>query len=229
MFVSLRLHSYPFFREIIALRQFATRRPLAQMCNVRPLSLQPLIGHRARTALRRGRCIPLAWSRYFQSKASRFTFCACFFTPCTSLIQPERKIRHQEDLFRYTSGRWLVDEERQLQQRYVKFNVESLCAQAASIFSPATQCTRIVKLEGNYNKAFLLSMDNGSEVVAKIPCPNAGPPSLTTVSEVATLQFCMCYWCVAKDCCTDAVTKYDLAWLCPFRTYMLGAQSRTTR
>lgn len=49
----------------------------------------------------------------------------------------------------------------------------------------------IVKLEGNFNKAFLLTMDDGNEVIAKIPCPNAGPRLLTTASEVATLKFCM--------------------------------------
>jgi hypothetical protein len=32
-------------------------------------------------------------------------------------------------------------------------------------------------------------MDDGNEVVAKLSCPNAGPPSLTTASEVATLKF----------------------------------------
>ncbi|PYI22810.1 hypothetical protein BO99DRAFT_440251 [Aspergillus violaceofuscus CBS 115571] len=32
-------------------------------------------------------------------------------------------------------------------------------------------------------------MDDGNEAVARIPCPNAGPPSMTTASEVATLKF----------------------------------------
>ncbi|TQB69797.1 hypothetical protein MPDQ_001334 [Monascus purpureus] len=32
-------------------------------------------------------------------------------------------------------------------------------------------------------------MDDGNEVIAKIPCPNAGPPLYTTASEVATLKF----------------------------------------
>jgi hypothetical protein len=32
-------------------------------------------------------------------------------------------------------------------------------------------------------------MDNGSEIIARIPHPNAGPPHLTTASEVATLTF----------------------------------------
>jgi hypothetical protein len=103
---------------------------------------------------------------------------------------PGSKAVNQDDLFRYTSGRWLINEKDQLQQRFVKFNVESLCYQACSLFGDATKCVRIVKLEGNFNKAFLLTMDDGHEVIAKIPCPNAGPPSLTTASEVATLKFC---------------------------------------
>ena len=40
-----------------------------------------------------------------------------------------------------------------------------------------------------YNKAFLLSMDDGVQVVAKIPNPNAGRPHMTTASEVATMEF----------------------------------------
>lgn len=95
----------------------------------------------------------------------------------------------QDDLFRYTSGRWLINEEHQLKQRYVKFNMANLCSEAAALFGPETKCVHIVKLEGNFNKAFLLTMDNGNEVVAKIPCPNAGPRLLTTASEVATLKF----------------------------------------
>lgn len=34
-----------------------------------------------------------------------------------------------------------------------------------------------------------MTMDNGVEVVAKLPNPNAGPPFYTTASEVATRQF----------------------------------------
>ncbi|KAF7121830.1 hypothetical protein CNMCM5793_009383 [Aspergillus hiratsukae] len=36
-------------------------------------------------------------------------------------------------------------------------------------------------------------MDDGNEVIAKIPCPNAGPSSLTTACEVATLNFLRLY------------------------------------
>jgi hypothetical protein len=41
-------------------------------------------------------------------------------------------------------------------------------------------------IEGLHNKAFILTMDNGAEVFAKLPNPNAGPSHYTTASEVAT-------------------------------------------
>lgn len=44
-------------------------------------------------------------------------------------------------------------------------------------------------IEGQYNKVFIMTMDNGVEVVAKIPNPNAGPAFYTTSSEVATRHF----------------------------------------
>ena len=75
----------------------------------------------------------------------------------------------------------------------MKFNVKNLCSQAASLFGPETKCVRIVKMEGSFNKALLLTMDDGNEVIAKIPCPNSGTSLLTTASEVATLKFCMFY------------------------------------
>jgi hypothetical protein len=49
-----------------------------------------------------------------------------------------------------------------------------------------------VKLEklpdGLFNKALILTMGDGREVVAKIPNPNAGPAGLTVASEVATMD-----------------------------------------
>ncbi|KAI1932978.1 hypothetical protein LOZ66_006664 [Ophidiomyces ophidiicola] len=42
--------------------------------------------------------------------------------------------------------------------------------------------------DGLYNKALILTMDNGTKVVAKIPYPNVGVPYYTTASEVATMD-----------------------------------------
>ncbi|PGH23787.1 hypothetical protein AJ80_02217 [Polytolypa hystricis UAMH7299] len=117
---------------------------------------------------------------------------------------PPLKAVAQDELFRYTSGRWLINEEQQLEQRFVKFNINSLCRKAASLFRDTTECVRIVKMEGNFNKAFLLTMDDGNEVIAKIPCPNAGAPSLMTASEVATLSF--------LRSCTSIQVPEVLAW-----------------
>ncbi|RWQ93860.1 kinase-like domain-containing protein [Paecilomyces variotii] len=94
-----------------------------------------------------------------------------------------------DELFKHTSGRWLVNEECQIAQHYVQFDIEKLCRLAASLFSNQTKCARVTKIEGNYNIALLITMDDGNEVIAKIPCPNAGLPFYRTASEVATLEF----------------------------------------
>lgn len=50
--------------------------------------------------------------------------------------------------------------------------------------------TEILKCEeGLNNKAYLLTMDKGSEVFTKLPNPCAGSAFYTTASEVATREF----------------------------------------
>ncbi|KAE8422868.1 kinase-like domain-containing protein [Aspergillus pseudocaelatus] len=50
--------------------------------------------------------------------------------------------------------------------------------------------THVMKYrEGLHNKAFLLMLNDGSEVVARLPNPNARPPVFTTASEVATMEY----------------------------------------
>lgn len=96
-------------------------------------------------------------------------------------------------------------------KRYLKFNLESLLEAAVNVCKDTHRCKgskgikelgqslnlssgiKVLKLiEGLHNKAFLLTMDNGIEVVVKVPNPNAGPARYTTASEVATRQMvCM--------------------------------------
>jgi len=94
-----------------------------------------------------------------------------------------------QDFFRYTRGRFLFDKDIQLKERYKEFNVAAL--QDVVVQSTSSkQCIDMVKLgEGSFNKVFLLTMDSGKEVVARIPHPNAGSKKYTTASEVATLHF----------------------------------------
>ena len=94
-----------------------------------------------------------------------------------------------EELFRYSGGRWLWNEEKQLQDRYKRFNVPEL--QNIAVKSVGAQtCVSMIKLaEGGSNKVFRLIMDDGSIVIARIPYPNPGPTFRTTASEVATMDF----------------------------------------
>ncbi|RMD44188.1 hypothetical protein DV735_g1027, partial [Chaetothyriales sp. CBS 134920] len=92
-------------------------------------------------------------------------------------------------LSEYTSGRWLWNEKKQLDCRRVLFSVTEL-AKAATKATGSNSCIDITKLpEGNFNKVFLMVMDDGKEIIAKLPNPNAGRPHLTTASEVATMDF----------------------------------------
>ena len=97
--------------------------------------------------------------------------------------------RHGGDpLFSYASGRWLWDEAAQLLKRYQPFNTEELKKTAARAVN-AKFCVNITKLpEGSYNKVFLLTLDNGVQVIARIPNPYLAQ-NFVTASEVATLDF----------------------------------------
>ncbi|KAF3491213.1 uncharacterized protein GIQ15_00730 [Arthroderma uncinatum] len=98
-------------------------------------------------------------------------------------------ISNLSDFYRYTGGRWLWDEEAQLQKRYKRFNVPELKRIAAQSVG-AKSCTSITKhAQGSWNKVFELTMDNGVTVIARLPIPMVGPPFRTTASEVATMDF----------------------------------------
>ncbi|KAL2854740.1 kinase-like domain-containing protein [Aspergillus pseudodeflectus] len=94
-----------------------------------------------------------------------------------------------EALNRFTSGRWLWNERQQLACRYVNFDLDTLLQLAASAIG-SRSCTEVLKIsEGQYNKVLQLTMNDGREIIAKLPNPNAGRPHFTTASEVATMDF----------------------------------------
>lgn len=94
-----------------------------------------------------------------------------------------------EHFFRYTSGRWLWNEEEQLRLRYTPFEVQRLQHLAAAAVGARTCLTMTKTAEGDYSKTFRLTMDNGATVVAKISRPFEAPGYYTTASEVATMEF----------------------------------------
>lgn len=67
--------------------------------------------------------------------------------------------------------------------------MDRLCAVAASTGGQHSPIRAMEKLEGGFSKVLLFSKEDGSEIVAKIPFPIAGPPKYTTASEVAVLQY----------------------------------------
>ncbi|KAF1840696.1 uncharacterized protein K460DRAFT_294934 [Cucurbitaria berberidis CBS 394.84] len=95
----------------------------------------------------------------------------------------------RDQLFKYTNGRFLVREKESCDQRYLKFDLDKLCAVAASAGISQSPIRLINKIEGGFSKALLMSKEDGTEVVAKLPLPNAGPPKYLTASEAAVLQY----------------------------------------
>ena len=82
-----------------------------------------------------------------------------------------------------------MDEAENLRNRETTFDLNRLARVAADSVG-AARCIAIKKYpDGMFNKAFLMSMDNGREVIAKVPNPNAGVSHYTTASEVATMGF----------------------------------------
>lgn len=94
-----------------------------------------------------------------------------------------------ELLMTCTTRRWLYNNDKQMALRQLDFDVEALGAIAAKACG-ASECNEIeVVGEGTFNRVFRLSLDTGNDVVARIPFRNAGPRSLLTRSEVATMDF----------------------------------------
>ncbi|KAJ0417769.1 kinase-like domain-containing protein [Aspergillus carlsbadensis] len=95
----------------------------------------------------------------------------------------------RSEFFNFTRGRFIVDETENLRKREVVFDMNRLAGIAAESIG-AAKCVAIKKYpDGMFNKAFLMTMDDGRELIAKVPNPNAGIPHYTTASEVATMDF----------------------------------------
>jgi hypothetical protein len=76
-----------------------------------------------------------------------------------------------------------------MERRYIKFDMNELARIAAQMVG-SNRCVSVVKYpDGMYSKAFLLTMEDGKQVVAKVPNLNAGLAHFTTASEVATMDF----------------------------------------
>lgn len=76
-----------------------------------------------------------------------------------------------------------------MSQRYIPFDMNELGRIAAEAVG-SESCSKVEKYpDGMFNKTFLFTMNDGTQVVGKVPNPNAGRPHFTTASEVATMDF----------------------------------------
>lgn len=91
----------------------------------------------------------------------------------------------------YTSGRWLHRDELQRNSRKIVFDFSALCDRVLSLCPKAAKIVKYEKQEGGFNRVFIFTADTGTRIVARLPTSIAGPPRLTTNSEVATIKYCM--------------------------------------
>ncbi|CAG8150304.1 unnamed protein product [Penicillium nalgiovense] len=95
-----------------------------------------------------------------------------------------------EEFYRYSTQKWLCNEPAQLLRRYLQFNMDALIHFAEEATGDGSVCADVTKLpEGNSNKVFLVTMQDGKQLVVNLANPNSGPVHYTTASEAATMQF----------------------------------------
>ncbi|KAF7191602.1 Altered inheritance of mitochondria protein 9, mitochondrial [Pseudocercospora fuligena] len=89
----------------------------------------------------------------------------------------------------WTRGRFVQNEAEEMAARMIQYDLAELGKVAAAAVH-SKSCIRTETLtEGMHNKAVLLTMEDGKQVVAKLPYPVAGQQHFTTASEVATMEF----------------------------------------
>ena len=93
------------------------------------------------------------------------------------------------DPYNYTSGRWLRRDKLERDSRYIPFDFDALCRRVVELCPGAVSIKTYDKQEGGFNRVFIFTTDNAKRVVARLPFKQAGPPRLTTNSEVATITY----------------------------------------
>ncbi|KAF9475587.1 hypothetical protein BDN70DRAFT_935746 [Pholiota conissans] len=99
-----------------------------------------------------------------------------------------RNVEEAHSMYRsHNAGRWLYNNKAQLKARYTPFNMGGLVRRVKMLVgSPVLSGTKLADTD---NRAFLLTYENGTQIVARIATPISGPPVITTTSEVATMDF----------------------------------------
>ncbi|WPG99255.1 Hypothetical protein R9X50_00206600 [Acrodontium crateriforme] len=115
--------------------------------------------------------------------AASFSSSAAISSNCINSFKPSF------DPYAYTSGRWLHRDEERRQRRHVSFDFDALMNHVIGCSPTASRVVGCTKLEGGFNRVFMMTLDNGEEFVARLPTRRAGQPSIAMASGVATLDY----------------------------------------
>ncbi|KAH8732087.1 kinase-like domain-containing protein [Phaeosphaeriaceae sp. PMI808] len=126
-----------------------------------------------------------------QSKSISRTSRSFLSTSALSQVDSRDNKDRNHQLFEYTSGRWIYNENLRLAERRLVFDVDELKkAAAGSINKPESDVVNFQKLaEGGFNRIFEVSMRDGTSVLARLPYSSTLPRRLAVASEVATMEF----------------------------------------
>ncbi|KKZ65692.1 hypothetical protein EMCG_01254 [[Emmonsia] crescens] len=100
-------------------------------------------------------------------------------------------IARHNDLFEYTSGRFLFNEELRRSERRVIFNIDALATAICTATNrPTSNPPSITKLaEGGFNRILQARFNDGYAIIARIPYHTVRPVQYAVASEAATLDF----------------------------------------
>jgi hypothetical protein len=141
-----------------------------------------------------------------------------------------QEARESHDLFSYTSGRSLFNEDLRLQEHHMMLNVAALNQAAeASIGKEHGKVMGIDKIgEGGFNGIFALMLEDGFELIAKIPYHIAVPKKIATASEAATLIFRLQVILVPKvyGYCMNADNPVGTEYILMEKVYRVSLKSK---
>ncbi|KAF8869729.1 protein kinase subdomain-containing protein PKL/CAK/Fmp29 [Mucidula mucida] len=114
-----------------------------------------------------------------------------FISTRTTLRPYSIMAQSRDDLFNYTSGRWIFNDDIRHVERKLVFKVDELSRLAAEAVNRSPDDIVDLKkiAEGGFNRIFLITMRCGFQMVARIPYPVTSPKYFAVASEVATMAF----------------------------------------
>lgn len=115
--------------------------------------------------------------------------CFCPTRPLGICVKSCSAVPELPDPFNYTSGRWLHRDKEQLEARRLRFDFAGLCAKVVSLCDGAERVLSYEKKEGGFNRVFIFHLDNGQQMVARLPFKVTIARDLVVQSEVATMRY----------------------------------------